>query len=125
MAAFKHNYTSLYYKLYNALNYAVDKGCVVVCAAGNDTLNTERHSTIPASFSSLIPGVISVAAVGNTGDITQYSNYSESVTIAAPVVMKDPVTDPGWCRLCINTAHTIPIWLAPVWLHHLLLELLH
>jgi len=84
MAAFKHNYTGLYYDLYNALNYAVDKGCVVVCAAGNETKSTERHSSIPASFSSLIPGVISVAAVGNTGDITQYSNYSESVTIAAP-----------------------------------------
>ena len=81
---FKSEFPEVYNLYFNALTYAVQKGCVVVCAAGNSGLNTEKHFTIPASFSSYIPGVISVAAVANTGDITSYSNYSESVTIAAP-----------------------------------------
>ena len=84
LESFKSKDFRLYSLFYDALNYAVDRGCVVVCAAGNEDLNTENHFQIPASFSALIPGVISVAAVGNTGEITQYSNYSESVTIAAP-----------------------------------------
>ena len=84
MSTFKRDNLSLYNLLFDALNYAVDRGCVIVCAAGNKGQNTERYATIPASFSSLIPGVISVASVGNTGELAQYSNYSESITIAAP-----------------------------------------
>ena len=84
MSSFKRKYSSLYNKLFDALNYAVDRGAVVVCAAGNSRLDSSRHTTIPAAYSSLIPGVISVASVGNTGEIAHYSNYSESITIAAP-----------------------------------------
>ena len=74
----------LYQGYFNALSYAVEKGCVVVCAAGNEALDLKSSISIPASFSQAIPGVVSVAAVGNTGDLTAYSNYSELVTIAAP-----------------------------------------
>ena len=84
LSDFKRLNPDIYSLYYDALSYAVGKGCVVVCAAGNDDLNTKSNFQVPASFSSIIPGVISVAAVGNTGDITQYSNYSELITIAAP-----------------------------------------
>ena len=84
IGSFAREYPEIYDSYLKALRYATANGCVVVCAAGNDDLNTQRHFQIPASFSSLIPGVISVAAVGNLGQITQYSNYSDLVTIAAP-----------------------------------------
>ena len=84
ISAFERDLPDLYRSYFDALSYAVSKGSVVVCAAGNETLNTQKHFQVPASFSRLIPGVISVAAVGNLGEITGYSNYSESITIAAP-----------------------------------------
>ena len=84
ISSFAREFPGIYEPYLKALRYATENGCVVVCAAGNDDLNTQRHFQIPASFSSLIPGVISVAAVGNLGQITQYSNYSDLVTIAAP-----------------------------------------
>ena len=73
-----------YYAYYEALTYAVDQGATIVIAAGNEDANASTHLSIPAAFSSVIDGVISVAAVANTGDLTDYSNYGSSVTIAAP-----------------------------------------
>lgn len=73
-----------YSAYYEALSYAVDKGATVVIAAGNDDAYAGSHLSIPAAFSSLIDGVISVAAVANTGDLTDYTNYGSLVTIAAP-----------------------------------------
>jgi len=73
-----------YSAYYEALSYAVDRGTTVVIAAGNDDAHAGTHLTIPATFSSLIDGVISVAAISNTGDLTDYTNYGSSITIAAP-----------------------------------------
>jgi len=72
---------SLYY---DALTYAVSKGITVVIAAGNNDLNNDMHLSIPAAFSEEIEGVISVAALSNSGDLTWYTNYGSTVTIAAP-----------------------------------------
>ena len=69
---------------YEALKYAVDKGSTVVISAGNEDADLGTHLPLPAAFSSEIDGVISVAAVANTGDISSYSNYGSLVTIAAP-----------------------------------------
>ena len=73
-----------YSKYFEALNYATDKGTTVVIAAGNEDADIRKRLALPAAFSSEIAGVISVAAVANTGDITGYSNYGSLVTIAAP-----------------------------------------
>ena len=70
---------------HDALAYAVNKGSTVVIAAGNKVRNfDEKWLSRPAYLSEYIPGVISVAAVANTGQITSYSNYGSKVTIAAP-----------------------------------------
>ena len=73
-----------YSAYFEALSYAVDKGSTVVIAAGNDDATTDLHLSIPAAFSSVIDGVISVAAIANTGNLTDYTNYGSLVTIAAP-----------------------------------------
>ena len=72
---------SLYY---DALTYAVNQGITVVIAAGNDDLNNDTHLSVPAAFSEAIDGVISVASLSNSGDLSWYTNYGSSVTIAAP-----------------------------------------
>ena len=70
---------------FKALTYAVDNGTSVVIAAGNEDLDFDDNwISSPAYFSELIPGVISVAAAANSGQITTYSNYGSQVTIAAP-----------------------------------------
>ena len=73
-----------YSSYYDALTYAVNKGVTVVIAAGNDDLNNDLHLSIPAAFSEEIEGVISVAALSNSGDLSWYTNYGSTVTIAAP-----------------------------------------
>ena len=73
-----------YAEYYEALKYATDKGATVVIAAGNQDADVGKRLALPAAFSSEIAGVISVAAVANTGDISSYSNYGSLVTIAAP-----------------------------------------
>ena len=72
---------SLYY---DALTYAVNQGITVVIAAGNDDLNNDSHLSVPAAFSEVIDGVVSVASLSNSGDLSWYTNYGSSVTIAAP-----------------------------------------
>ena len=56
----------------------------VVIAAGNDDLNNDTHLSVPAAFSEVIDGVVSVASLSNSGDLSWYTNYGSSVTIAAP-----------------------------------------
>ena len=43
----------------------------MVIAAGNEDAHLGTHLSIPAAFSSLIDGVISVAALSNTGDLAE------------------------------------------------------
>ena len=73
-----------YASYYEALSYAVNQGSTIVIAAGNEDAHAGTHLSIPAAFSSVIDGVISVAAISNTGNLTDYTNYGSLVTIAAP-----------------------------------------
>ena len=69
----------------NAFEHAVGNGATVVIAAGNSqTSFDENYFTLPAVYSNLYDGVISVAAVSNIGDLSWYTNYGSQVTIAAP-----------------------------------------
>jgi len=69
----------------NAFEYAINRGTTVVIAAGNEDKSFDQNwFAIPAVYSDLYDGVISVAAVSNTGDLSYYSNYGSQVTIAAP-----------------------------------------
>ncbi|MED4754643.1 S8 family serine peptidase [Brevibacillus choshinensis] len=64
----------------DAVQYAINKGSLVVAAAGNDAANADRY--IPAS----IPGVVTVSAVGTDLRLATFSNYGSSVDLAAPGV---------------------------------------
>lgn len=81
---FKQMAPELYQDYFDILTYAVDNGVVVVTSAGNDDSDDASSLSIPAAFSSKIPGFISVAAINDEGFVSEYSNFGSSVTIAAP-----------------------------------------
>lgn len=66
--------------LTDAIDYAMEKGSLVVAAAGNDAANADRY--VPAS----IPGVVTVSAVDTGLGLADFSNYGSSVDVAAPGV---------------------------------------
>ncbi len=63
--------------LHDAIQYAVNKGVVVVAASGND--NTDRPG-YPAAY----PEVIAVSATDPGGGKAEYSNYGDYMDVAAP-----------------------------------------
>ncbi|MBQ3281512.1 MAG: S8 family serine peptidase [Eubacterium sp.] len=58
------------------------KGAATVCAAGNEGSNNDIEPVYPSDTNS--PYLIDVAATDRTGNLADYSNYGESVDIAAP-----------------------------------------
>lgn len=62
------------------IKYAVGKGCVVVAAAGNDNQDTVKYS--PAHLEECIV----VSAVDENNEKAEFSNWGESVDVAAPGV---------------------------------------
>lgn len=60
-----------------AVKIAIEKGVVVVAAAGNDFSD---HANFPASFE----GVISVGAVNSKSELAYFSSYGPSVDLVAP-----------------------------------------
>jgi serine protease len=63
--------------LKKAVEYAHDKGVVVVCAAGNESRNKVGY---PAAY----PGAIAVSATQDDEAITFYSNTGKDIDIAGP-----------------------------------------
>ena len=63
--------------LQNAVNYAYNKGCVIVAAAGN---SGSSGMSYPAGYSN----VISVASTDATDTLSYFSNYGFWVKVAAP-----------------------------------------
>ena len=59
-----------------------EKGAVTVCAAGNDGENNDYIDDYPSGIDS--PYLVSVAATGSDGELTGFSNYGETVDVAAP-----------------------------------------
>lgn len=66
----------------DAVNYAIKKGCIVLCAAGNSNEDAKLHA--PAN----IPGVIVVSALNENMNKARFSNTNTSLgmPIAAPGV---------------------------------------
>lgn len=58
------------------------KGAITVCASGNESLNSDEYPSYPADIDSQY--VVSVAASGTDGKLADFSNYGESVDVAAP-----------------------------------------
>ena len=65
-----------------SLEYAKSRGVVVIAAAGNDDVNIDDVSFVPAGFDS----VISVAAIDDKYYKASFSNYGTFVDISAPGV---------------------------------------
>ncbi|MGH2959907.1 MAG: S8 family peptidase, partial [Solirubrobacterales bacterium] len=59
-------------------------GITVVAAAGNDGLSNETSPTYPAAFN--LPNLIAVAASDRSDRLAEFSNYGNSVDVAAPGV---------------------------------------
>ncbi len=64
----------------NAVSYATSRGAVVVCAAGNDGLDTSDY--LPACLT--LSGCIVTASVNSSLNRSSFSNYGSSVDVAAP-----------------------------------------
>lgn len=63
-----------------AITDAINAGVVVVAASGNESSGADIFPSYPANY----PGVINVTAVNNQRQLSSYSNYGGTVTIAAP-----------------------------------------
>jgi len=74
--------------LKDAVEYALEKGCVVIAASGNNgkEISTGEDFIAPAGWSVSHPGLISVGSLDSeNGELSSFSNYSASfVEIAAP-----------------------------------------
>jgi subtilisin family serine protease len=73
--------------LENAISYANTRGVVFVAAAGNESVNNDIIPSYPANYDTLLPNVLSVAAVDQAGNLADFSNYGAStVSLGAPGV---------------------------------------
>jgi subtilisin family serine protease len=61
-----------------AVNYAAEKGVIIVAATGNDDTSN------PKQYPAAIPGVIGVAATGPDDVKSPFSNYGSDISISAP-----------------------------------------
>lgn len=71
--------------LEQAIRKAGEAGILFVAAAGNSTVDNDRHPHFPSSYN--LPNVISVAALDRNDELASFSNYgAKSVAVAAPGV---------------------------------------
>jgi len=69
--------------LEDAINYGFEKGMLFVCAAGNDSANSDLVASYPAGHES--PGILSIASSDPDGKLSSFSNYgATTVDIVAP-----------------------------------------
>ncbi len=66
--------------IYDAITYAIQKGALVVAAAGNSANDIDIAVEYPASYDN----VLSVAATGQTDQKSYFSNYGYTVAVSAP-----------------------------------------
>ena len=68
---------------YSAISQLRSRGIITVCAAGNDTENTDVQMFTPAALT--LDNIVSVASTTSTDALSSFSNYgATSVDIAAP-----------------------------------------
>jgi len=76
-----------------AVNYAIEKGCILVSAAGN---GGNRPYADQKSYPASYDGVISVASYSPNGERSDFSQYNDAVDVAAPGEMITiPYTENG------------------------------
>lgn len=63
-----------------AVDYAVNKGCILVAASGNEgDRSYAGQKSYPASYE----GVVSVASVSQSGEVSAFSQFNDAVDVAA------------------------------------------
>lgn len=84
------------------IQYALDQGCVVVAAAGNDAVETKFY---PAAY----PGVIVVGSTNRNDRVSDFSNYGNWISVMAPGTdIRSTVPDSGYA-LQSGTSMASPI----------------
>lgn len=74
---------TLYSKpLEQAIERARKLGILFVAAAGNESANNDSNPHYPSNYN--VANIISVASVDQTGKLSSFSNYGQTVNIAAP-----------------------------------------
>ncbi|MHB8780431.1 MAG: S8 family peptidase [Candidatus Geothermincolia bacterium] len=85
----------------DAIDYAYNKGVVIVAAAGNDGTNT-------ISYPAAMDNVISVAALDSSNNLAGFSNYGQGLDISAPgVAIYSSV--PGGFKTYSGTSMATPV----------------
>lgn len=87
----------------DAINYARARSIIVVVAAGNDTTDTANYA--PANCR----GVITVAATRAEGDLADYSNYGDAVSVSAQGSNMDVLTEDGGISFVYGTSFASPL----------------
>lgn len=67
---------------YSAIERLASVDILFVAAAGNEDTNNDTTPSYPADYD--LPNIISVGATGPTLESASYSNYGQSVDLAAP-----------------------------------------
>ncbi len=88
--------------LQNAVNYAWNKGCVIVAAAGNDGTTTPNY---PAACSNVV--AVSATTIGDT--LAIYSSYGSWIDIAAPGSSLTTTLKGGGYGGATGTSYATPI----------------
>lgn len=88
--------------LQNAVNYAWNKGCVIVAAAGNDATSSPNY---PAACSN----VIAVSATTGDDTIAIYSSYGSWIDVAAPGSSLTTTLKGGGYGGATGTSYAAPI----------------
>lgn len=69
--------------LLEAIQYAKNKGLLIVAAAGNQSLNNDNRPSYPASYDE--PNILSIGSISTKGKLSSFSNFGNlSVHMAAP-----------------------------------------
>jgi serine protease len=84
------------------INYAMSKGALVVCAAGNDNSSELFY---PANYD----GVLSVAATGSTDVKASFSNYGHNIGVCAPGVSIYSTFQPSTYATLSGTSMASPL----------------
>lgn len=80
----------------NAVDYAADKNCQVVAAAGNHAVNGDPSGPYGAFYPAALDGVVAVGALDDDGTTPAvFSNYGDYIDVMAPGVTITGVGAPG------------------------------
>lgn len=88
--------------LEQAVNYAIDRGTLIVAAAGNESAS---NLSFPAGYQ----GVVSVGSIDALGQHVQFSNRSESLDFVAPGVGLPAATGEDQAFLFTGTSSSTPV----------------